>query len=234
MATASLRASGIYAIRNTINGKRYVGSAVYLARRWSAHKHELARGIHHTAKLQAAWKKHGAAAFVFEILELVSDVTQLIDREQHWMDHFQVAGPGGYNMKASAFSSLGHKMSEEFKAARSKAYKGRTLPPEQRRKIGESLTGRIHSEATRQKISAALTGRKKPPMSDETKAKMSAARTGVKRGPMSEEQRQKLSVVHTGRKSGPPSEETRRKISAAKIEGFKRRRELQAQSPATT
>lgn len=49
--------SGIYEIVNTINGKRYVGSAVSLKRRWVDHRRDLRAGKHHSRHLQNAWAK---------------------------------------------------------------------------------------------------------------------------------------------------------------------------------
>ena len=65
------KASGIYAIVNCVNGKRYVGSAVNFRRRLYGHRSHLRRGTHHNHHLQTAWVKYGHDAFVFFILEYV-------------------------------------------------------------------------------------------------------------------------------------------------------------------
>ena len=57
--------SGIYKIVNTVNGKKYVGSAVDIKRRWQAHKLRLRKNNHHSPKLQNAWNKHGESSFTF-------------------------------------------------------------------------------------------------------------------------------------------------------------------------
>lgn len=49
--------TGIYQIRNTANGKRYVGSAVKFAQRWRQHAHLLRKRKHHSRILQNAWKQ---------------------------------------------------------------------------------------------------------------------------------------------------------------------------------
>lgn len=79
-------ASGIYQIRNILNGKRYIGSAVSFTRRWAEHKRELHDGTHHSAYLQNAWDKHGAFNFVFEELLRLADCNQLISIEQIYLD----------------------------------------------------------------------------------------------------------------------------------------------------
>ena len=53
---------------NTVNDKRYVGSAVNFGARWKEHRHVLKRGTHHSCHLQNAWVKHGEDAFVFRRL----------------------------------------------------------------------------------------------------------------------------------------------------------------------
>jgi group I intron endonuclease len=60
--------SGIYVIRNLVNGKRYIGSSVDIFARWRQHRHALKRGTHHSSHLQNAWRKYGSEAFRFEVL----------------------------------------------------------------------------------------------------------------------------------------------------------------------
>jgi group I intron endonuclease len=105
---------GIYRIRNAINGKCYVGSAVVLAERLYNHRWHLDRGTHRNAKLQNAWRKHGCDAFVFEVLESVLDPARLVEREQHWIDALR-SHPEGYNLNPTAGSNLGRTFGEEMR-----------------------------------------------------------------------------------------------------------------------
>lgn len=172
-------ASGIYQILNLQNGKRYVGSAVTLHRRWKLHRYQLRNGSHHSQHLQNAWNKHGAESFAFSVLEL-ADRESLIAREQHWMDSTSPE----YNVLRIAGSSLGHKASPETRAKISASLMGHKIN-----------VGRKHSEETKLKIRAAHVGRPRTQgqiealraanasrqCSDETRAAMSLARTGTKR-----------------------------------------------------
>ena len=79
------RKSGIYQIRNLVNGKVYVGSAVNLQHRRREHRSDLRNGTHHSIKLQRAYNKYGESSFAFEILEYVEDRNQLIEREQYYI-----------------------------------------------------------------------------------------------------------------------------------------------------
>lgn len=59
--------AGLYRIRCRVTGEHYVGSSVGMLARWRSHKAKLKAGKHVNHKLQAAWNKHGADAFEFEI-----------------------------------------------------------------------------------------------------------------------------------------------------------------------
>jgi group I intron endonuclease len=64
-----LNSTGVYRIKNNVNGKSYIGSASYSFRaRWATHKSLLRRGIHHNEHLQRSWTKHGEKSFSFEII----------------------------------------------------------------------------------------------------------------------------------------------------------------------
>lgn len=93
--------SGIYAIRNTANGKAYVGSAISLHDRLYNHLWHLERGSHRNRKLLNAWRKHGAETFSFQVLEVVSNADSLLEREQFWIDVFSSCA-NGYNLNPTA------------------------------------------------------------------------------------------------------------------------------------
>lgn len=157
MADAILAVSGIYAIRNTINGKAYVGSAVKVSRRWARHRTDLATGIHHSAKLQRAWSKYGADRFEFVVLEVVDGKAGLIEREQYWIDKLN-AFAGGYNTTSTAGNCLGVTHGDDVRQkVREKALQ-QWADPVSRAILLESRKGRTQSEETRAKMSAAHMG----------------------------------------------------------------------------
>ncbi|GER21480.1 NUMOD3 domain-containing DNA-binding protein [Variovorax boronicumulans] len=217
MADASLRASGIYAIRNTINGKVYIGSAVCFGRRWNMHRHKLRQGEHHSKKLQASWNKHGASAFVFEVLELVYDLEQLIPREQALIDSLGALGPNGYNMSPTAGSIRGYKHTEEtkrrlsaaskgvLKPGTSAALKGRKLSAEHVTKVAKAHTGSKRSLTARANMSKAMKGRQNwlgRTHSQETKDKIGAlakARSHPKGHTHSAESIERMRAAKAGR-----------------------------------
>lgn len=165
---ADAEASGIYQIRNLVNGKRYIGSAKCFRIRWNGHRAKLNRGVHHSRHLQSAWNKYGPEAFAFEVIELCGS-DSLVAREQHWLDG---ARPD-YNVCPNAGNTLGRRLSDESREKiRTKAV-GRKLGP--------------RSQEHRRKLSAVHAGKKKPAHV------MRALQAGRLRHALTEEQRSALS-----------------------------------------
>jgi group I intron endonuclease len=77
--------TGIYQITCLPTGKRYIGSSVNIAGRWTDHKRALLLRKHINPKLQAAWDKYGQGNFRLEVLE-EAEATQLMIAEQRWLD----------------------------------------------------------------------------------------------------------------------------------------------------
>ena len=108
------RTPSIYQIRHIESGKVYVGSSAIPGKRHGEHWKHLRLGTHHSRHLQRAWNKYGEDAFVFEIIEPVLFVEDLIIREQYWIDKLRACdGEHGYNVAPVAGSVLGLKRSEE-------------------------------------------------------------------------------------------------------------------------
>lgn len=161
---AAHHATGIYEIRNIINGKRYVGSAVNFGNRWRVHAQSLIRGDHHSPALQRAWRMYGPGAFHFNKL-LACSKDNLLMYEQIMLDAMKPE----YNIAKVAGSQLGLKRNAETKAKNSAAAK-RT----------RNFTGHSHTEETRAKISAAKKGVKMGAYSRERVEKTAAAMRATK------------------------------------------------------
>ena len=86
---------GIYMIRNTVNGKRYIGASRNIESRWEAHRNQL-NGVwaimHHNGELNDDWRRYGETAFEFVVVEEISNVDTLTERENYWIDHPYEAG----------------------------------------------------------------------------------------------------------------------------------------------
>ena len=80
----SSRVCGVYRITNTINGKVYLGSSTDPKERFRDHRARLNGGGHDNPHLQNSWRKYGAEAFRFEIVERCAP-EMLEERETHWI-----------------------------------------------------------------------------------------------------------------------------------------------------
>ena len=101
---------GVYCIRSKRDRRVYIGSGVDIRRRFSEHKTKLNQCKSDNSSLQLAWNKHGAVGFEFLILELVSNVIKLDEREQYWIGYCNATNPrSGYNMHTKARNVLGVK-----------------------------------------------------------------------------------------------------------------------------
>jgi group I intron endonuclease len=208
-ASMSTIISGIYAIVNTLNGKRYVGSAVNIYKRRDRHFSDLGRGQHHSQYLQRAYDKYGGDQFTFHVIEQC-DKSLLIEREQYYIDTLRPE----YNVAPKAGTSLGVKQTKEMIERKSKRMIGHIVPQEVREKISAALKGRklsyVRTPETRAKLSKANTGKTH---SQKTRELMSLAKKGTKR---SQEAIEKFKKSYKGRTNVPPhTPEARAKISTA-------------------
>jgi hypothetical protein len=88
---------GIFAVRCTPTGEAWVAKAPDLSKRKSGLWFQLGMGGFPGKSLQAAWKQHGEAAFVFEVLEEITDDNALLipvllkEREAFWRKELNAA-----------------------------------------------------------------------------------------------------------------------------------------------
>lgn len=154
----------IYRIRNVVNGKIYIGSAVDSKIRFEKHRRQLRKGKHHCAHLQSSWNKHGEDCFKFEILEQVEN--DLLEAEQRWIDKYygnancyNTAKFAGAPMRGRTHSEESKKLMVLSQPKGEKHYRyGKTLSEDIRKKIGDTQrgkkkkTGRTVSEEGKAKI----------------------------------------------------------------------------------
>jgi group I intron endonuclease len=168
---------GIYKILNKVNGKFYIGSAnKLLFRLYSQHLVNLRLNKHINCHLQGAWNLYGEENFTFEIVELVSRITNETDeefknrlvfgREQYYLNTLLFAQEYinkkdnifleiGYNLAPTASSTLGYRHSEESISKMT----GKNNPMYGRTGETASFFGRKHSEESNKLNSKSNIGR---------------------------------------------------------------------------
>lgn len=99
--------TGVYQIRNKVNGKVFIGSCVDINSMFNRCKFELETGIDRIPGLLSDWKKYGSESFSFEILEKLKikegeyqDIKyELQQLEEKWLDEIQPYDEKGYNKR---------------------------------------------------------------------------------------------------------------------------------------
>jgi group I intron endonuclease len=208
--------SGIYSITNKVNGKRYIGSAKRLRYRYAEHVRRLNKNNHHSIKLQRAWNKYSELSFSYVVIEIVEDLSNLLIREQYWIDFYKSYSHNGYNASPVAGSPLGVKHTNKSKENMSKAHKNSIASKTQAIKLKEINTGRKHTEQAKKNMAASKVGRV---VSEETRRKISESLKGHK---LSKETKEKIKI----KLKGVPLSEARR----IKMIEFKRTPEARNQA----
>lgn len=84
---------GIYKIENLLNNKIYIGQSIHIEKRWQEHCKASTHSL-----IAKAIKKYGKENFSFQILEEVSDITELNSLESKYIQQFNSLIPNGYNI----------------------------------------------------------------------------------------------------------------------------------------
>lgn len=146
--------SGIYAIKNKINGKIYIGSSSNIETRFKRHKRELKKGNHHNAHLQRSYEKYGDVNFEFYVLE---ETENLFEQEQNWIDNIGIelynigsVGGGDNLSKHPNKEAIIEKRTEKFVETLNNM-----TEEERKQKYGRSMSmfGKKHSDETKIKMS---------------------------------------------------------------------------------
>lgn len=131
---------GIYAIKNIINGKLYIGLSSKIEKRFLYHKKCLIKNKHLNKHLQSSFNKIGIDNFEFYIIEECS-IEELNDKEKYYIDLYKTYDNNyGYN---KTYGGGFGKMSEEINEQRRQKLKLQVVSHEMRKRISNTLTGRI-------------------------------------------------------------------------------------------
>lgn len=176
---------GIYLIENVANGRKYVGSAAFIKKRWREHRRQLESGSHHSRFLQRAWNKYGPIFFKFSVVAYCGR-ENLLMYEQRLLDGLSPE----YNTSPTAGSQLGYRHTDETRKKMREARARNGFSP---------MKGRRHTAESIKKISESRKGKGCGPRSAERLAKISAA---LKGRVITQEMRDRISKTLTGTSTG--------------------------------
>lgn len=137
---------GIYQIRNVIDGNLYIGqTGERFVRRYWLHKWQLTNNVHENAHLQNAFNKYSDSSFVFEVVEVVKDKSQLDEKEIYHISNADKK----YNILSGGGGRRGYKMAESTKhligESNRKNMTGKTMTDETKAKMSASRIGQYYT-----------------------------------------------------------------------------------------
>jgi len=139
----------VYLIRNTVNGKCYVGQTMKnkVQKRW--HSYTSPKGGH--GVIGRAIKKHGKDKFEFSVIcELPNE--ELNDREVREIAERGTLVPKGYNLQAGGDNGPQHEETKRKISLTNTGKPGKIPSAETRAKISAAHKGRNRTEAQKQKM----------------------------------------------------------------------------------
>jgi len=167
----------IYAIINIIDDKHYIGQAADRDLRWREHRKSLRGFYHHSILLQRAWCKHGESNFIFVVLEVLNNASELNGREIYWGNLLKPE----YNMAPLGGSMRGYKHTEEAIANMSAAHKGHKASDETKAKMSKAKLGNKFNSGRKQspeEIEVRARHHRGKPKTEDHKAKLAASQKG--------------------------------------------------------
>lgn len=144
--------TGIYLLRNLINGKIYVGKSVNVRKRMYQHsKPEIYHKHTKESPIVRAIKKYGFENFSIEILETFTGESKkqdIIESEIFWIKKMQSNDPNiGYNLLLGGTDWTGYSHSDETKQILSQK------ASERYQGVNNPMFGKNHTKESKEKIS---------------------------------------------------------------------------------
>jgi hypothetical protein len=118
----------IYMIKNTINNKIYIGSAIGHYRRKGQHYWMLRRNKHFNLHLQSSWNKYSENSFIFQVIEFIDNLNNIEEKEEYWINYYNTLDNNyGYNARVNCKTNLGLKWPLESRRKFSDSKKGKKI-----------------------------------------------------------------------------------------------------------
>lgn len=190
-------AAYIYKIKNTLDGKMYIGKSERedIEDRWGEHMKKYKKEVKAHPYLYHAMEKYGTEQFSFQII-CICFSDDVNDLEPYYIQKYNTLVPNGYNLQGGGEGGKCHeitkqKISESLKGrfvGEKNPFFGKTHTKDVRERISQVHMGNTYTKGmtlsaeAKQKISDANKGKtpwnKGKPWSDEVRAKLSAAKKG--------------------------------------------------------
>lgn len=144
--------SGVYAIINVLNNKKYIGSTSNMRKRYRQHYNLLNKQLHPNCILQRAFNKYGEKHFKFRILEVCENIREtLLTIEQRYIDEL-----GDYNLSKTAKGcsgcNTGHEISTEHRKIIAESNRNRIWSKESLKKKSDFMKNSKLVESQRKKV----------------------------------------------------------------------------------
>ena len=203
-----MKKPGIYQIRNTVTGMRYVGQSGDMLERLNGEARQLRRGKHHNSYLQRSWNKHSLGTFTLEILAII-EPRLLTLFEQRAFDVLS-RKHGCYNLGPFTDNWIrGKRHTESTKRRISKSLMGKGFTPERLHNMSEAQKNSILSREHRYRMHEA---NKQSMLGNshslgyrhtiEARQRMSKFQQNRKRKPHSVETRLRMGIAQRARRAG--------------------------------
>lgn len=158
---------GIYRILCLDNLKIYIGSAANFSRRKNGHLVKLRKGVHENRNMQNAFNKYGEDRMLFEIIETVGIESDIIPREQYYIDtlhpEFNVCKVAGATRGLTAWNkgipTPKSVIAKQQQTKKGRTYERRVVTEEHKKAISIANTGRVKTAEQIRKQSEAVKGR---------------------------------------------------------------------------
>lgn len=148
---------GIYAVRNKVNNKMYIGQSIDIEHRWRSHKADLRTEHGHNPHIKKDYEQYGLDVFELVILEQCP-AEKLHEREAFWIKFLQTTKRArGYNVSIGGKAGTGIPMPQHLREAHRQRMLTNNpssggLSPEHRAKLSQVRKGIPKSEEWKAKM----------------------------------------------------------------------------------
>lgn len=222
--------SGIYNIRNIINGKIYIGSTVDIKYRHYKHFYELKNKIHDNDHLQSAWNKYGEQSFEMFMVDYIKDEEkdrkkfekELKEAEQLHLNKHWIFENNDYD-RSICYNSARYADRPPVLAGKDNPNYGKPISEKMKKSISEARKGKTYEEifgvekATKMRIACSerVSGKWHPNfgkhLSKKIREKISESKMGTRHSAKTIE---KMRISSTGRRH---TNKTKKLLSTLRI-----------------